>query len=401
LQQSAVALADILWDVLVIGAGPAGAICAVHLARSGHRVLLMDKAPFPREKPCGDGMLPGTLRCLERAGLSERFMDAARPLEGIRLYSLSGRSIDIQGSCWTLERERFDALLVREAVDSGAAFCLGEAEEIVPLYSDGVATCSLAGSAAPLKARFIVAATGASTTLLREAGMACQEAPSALAVRCYVLSPVSLDRMVFSSLRELVPGYCWIFPMEGGKFNMGCIAYQDKRRAIPNLRETFQRLLEDFSIAGEIMKRAEEVSELKGGTLRCGLERVPSFRKESLLAVGETIGTTFPLTGEGIGNAMRTGELAADAIHRALVSNDPSKLDCFKERIEEEMMPLHRGYWKAHHWMSRSWFLEWVVRRTGENRLLQKAWSQLIEGRANPVHVMSLWSILKSHLKKA
>jgi flavin-dependent dehydrogenase len=88
-QSTVDSLPDLLWDVMIIGAGPAGSMAALHLAAQGHKTLLLDKHRFPRNKTCGDGLIPDAIRCLQRAGLYEKVCQAGRQ---IKMATVQGRT---------------------------------------------------------------------------------------------------------------------------------------------------------------------------------------------------------------------------------------------------------------------------------------------------------------------
>src|SRR5438445_10440239 len=112
-QQASESVAQELWDVLVIGAGPAGSIAALHLARRGHRVLLLDKEHFPRDKTCGDGLLPEAQAVLQRAGLLDRALELGQRLDILSMFSPSGIECQVPGKYLVLKRRLLDALVAR------------------------------------------------------------------------------------------------------------------------------------------------------------------------------------------------------------------------------------------------------------------------------------------------
>ena len=108
------------WDVVVAGAGPAGATVASHVARAGHRVLLLDRHDFPRDKVCGDGLIADTLGALERLAALPAVRDRARTVGRTTIFSASRHRIEIEGEFLTLKRREFDAIVANHAVAQGA-----------------------------------------------------------------------------------------------------------------------------------------------------------------------------------------------------------------------------------------------------------------------------------------
>jgi len=119
------AIQDIQVDSLVIGAGPAGSAAAIQLAKAGLSVALVDRLAFPRDKVCGDALIPDALRALDELCLKDRVLEKARFLEKIRVYAPNERFIVIPGDCACVPRETLDDIIRREAVYRGAQFYAG------------------------------------------------------------------------------------------------------------------------------------------------------------------------------------------------------------------------------------------------------------------------------------
>jgi geranylgeranyl reductase family protein len=395
-QQASETVAEQLWDVLVIGAGPAGSVAALHLATQGHRVLLLDKKHFPRDKACGDGLLSDAQGVLDRAGLLGRALELGHQVETLSVFSPSGIECQIRGRYLVVRRRLLDALLARKAVEAGAIFCHGDAARVVE-EDNGLVTCSLKGSGRSYRARAGVIATGASVDLLWKLGLVTRRDASGAAVRCYVRSALDLSRLVVAYDHRTLPGYSWIFPMRGQEYNVGCARfYRNGRREPVNLRRMFQQFTTHSPLARALLQKGEIVSPLQGALVRCGLHGVASAGAH-LLAIGETVGTTYPSTGEGIGKAMETGELAAEMIHEALRStNGEQTLRGFPARLEERWRRKYRGYEIAARWLSNRWLNDLVAWRARQSPFFLKAVMDVMSDASDPRSVFSVGSILKS-----
>ena len=130
--------------------------------------------------------------------------------------------------------------------------------------------------------------------------------------------------------------------------------------------------------------------------LRCGLSGTHPHGPGNVLVLGESIGATFPFTGEGIGKAMETGEIAAEVAHDALVSGDLNRLSKFPHRIEHELKPKFLGYRIAENWFSRPWLNDLVARRIRSSRFLQDLVAGIVNETVDPREIFSLRGILRS-----
>lgn len=111
-----------IYDVAIVGAGPAGSAAAIRLVREGAKVLLVDKKEFPRDKVCGDALIPDSLKCLRRLGVMDQVLSKGKKLDTAILYSPSRIEVQVPGEFVTIKRFDFDSLLVSEACASGVQF---------------------------------------------------------------------------------------------------------------------------------------------------------------------------------------------------------------------------------------------------------------------------------------
>lgn len=395
-QSTVDSLQDLLWDVMIIGAGPAGSMAALHLAAQGHKTLLLDKHRFPRNKTCGDGLIPDAIRCLQRAGLYEKVCQAGRQIKMVTVFSPSRVELEVSGEFLTVKRQILDEILAREAVVRGATFCQGKVKSL-SLDSQGLVTALFSDSPRQIRTRIAVIAMGADVSLLRQLDMVSRPKASGIALRGYLRSSVNLDRMIVSFDRAIIPGYAWIFPMAHHEYNIGCcILYRGTPTDQPNLKEMFSKFTAEFPLAQELLHQGELVTPLQGAMLRCGLTGSQPLKGENILAIGESIGATFPCTGEGIGKAMETGELAASVIHKALTKRRNEYLQEFPRLLEEKLKPRYLGYHIAENWLAKAWLNDFMVRRARKSRLLREAFTGILAETVDPRVVFSISGVLKS-----
>jgi geranylgeranyl reductase family protein len=375
----------------VAGAGPAGSIAALHLARRGFAVLLLDRAAFPREKVCGDGLITDALRALRRAGLYEEVAAAGHRVGLATAYSPAHIAVDVPGEVLTLRRLRLDAILASGAARAGARFVRGAVTSAEP-REDRV-RLGLEGLSGPVEARFLLIATGAGLSLQKELGMVLRPEPSAFALRGYVRSEVTLDRLLFAFDRSLAPGYGWIFPLGGGEFNVGV---GRPAWAAGSIRAGFDRFLEQFPPARELMASGRLLGPPKGAMLRMGLTGSVPSNHPRVLAVGEGVGTTFPFSGEGVGKAMESAEIAAEAVGEALETGDLGAVRRYPEVLERRLRPRYHGYAMAERWVGRPWLCDLIFRRARKSAWMQEALRGLAEETVDPREVFSWRGFWKS-----
>ncbi|MFW6163112.1 MAG: geranylgeranyl reductase family protein [Planctomycetota bacterium] len=369
------------WDVAVVGAGPAGTVAACHLARQGHRVVLLDRQPFPREKVCGDGLIQDTLGHLDRMGLLGRVRREAHRVRGVSAFSPSRIEVRAHGDLLLLKRERLDALLAQGAAAAGAVFCRAEVRDLRPQTDGGVALAA-ADHNSPLRSRIVLIATGARLGLARRVGGIRTPPPNAVAVRRYVRSTIHLDRGVCYYAPALVPGYAWLFPVGDGTFNAGCIEFRPLSGGSGrHLGRAFDRISRALPLAGDLMRRATHVGPLRYAMLRCASQGAPPLLAPGVLAAGEAVGTTLPLTGEGVGAAMTSAQIAAEAIHQALAADTLDPLETYPRRLATALRPRHLAYAAGQRCLSLPWLNDLVARRAGRGGPVRQLIDQMLAER--------------------
>jgi flavin-dependent dehydrogenase len=189
----------------------------------------------------------------------------------------------------------------------------------------------------------------------------------------------------------VLPGYAWVFPLGDGWFNMGCGVFHRGRRASRvNLRDTFAAFTERFPTARAIWRQRTDATPLAGARLRCGLEPDASYDGRRTVAVGETIAATFPFTGEGIGKAMETAELAADLVSLALRLDDPQTLAAYPTRLDQQVAPRYDGYLAAERWIRWPRLTDFVAARVAHNGRLRRAAAGVLSETADPRQIFSV-----------
>ncbi len=331
-------------DVLVVGAGPAGAIAALVLARAGVRVRLIDRATFPRDKLCGDSLNPGAMALLARHHLGEAVEARGLPVEGMWLTGPGG--IGVAGTYprgllgRSLTRADLDVMLVSAAERAGAAVELGvrvtgpltDGDARRPRVT-GVATASRAGRPIERRARVVIAADGRRSTLAVALGLIrSPRYPRRWALGAYYEGVDGLTRRGEMHVRS--GRYLGVAPVPNGLANVCLVVPEARARAAmrapavaieaaltadPALRERFRRA-----------RRVSAVRALGPLAVDAAAAGVPG-----LLLAGDAAGFVDPITGDGMRIAMRGAELAAIAAQRALDGMAEAYRELALERARE------------------------------------------------------------------
>jgi menaquinone-9 beta-reductase len=348
-----------VWDVLVVGGGPAGSACAYWLSEAGWDVALVEKKVFPRSKTCGDGLTPRAVRQLADMGAEAALVGAHR-YRGLRAHAF-GRSLDLAWPDhpsfpdygYTITRHDLDGLVNERAVKAGAAVWQGT-EALEPIIAEGAATdkglapCAGAtvrdtstGKVREVRARYVVVADGSNSRFGRALGAERDRSrPLGMALRGYYHSPGHDGDLIESHLDirdnhgAVVPGYGWIFPLGDGRVNVGVgVLSSDQRWKGINtstLMDHFVRGAPDrWGLSPETALGAPT-----GGKLPMGLAVGPRVGPNTLL-IGDAGGVINPFNGEGISYGYETGRLAAATIGEALSGGGPGALADYERRLEE------------------------------------------------------------------
>ncbi|HQA30982.1 MAG TPA: geranylgeranyl reductase family protein [Propioniciclava tarda] len=346
-------------DVIVVGAGPAGSTTARYLATRGLNVSLLDKAEFPRDKVCGDGLTPRCTRALIRMGIDVSTEAGWIHNQGLRVYG--GRVEPFVFPWPELEtfptfglarrRTEFDHLLADHAVAGGAHLYTG-ANVTEPVLRQGRIVGVRTKDGRLFNAPVVVAADGNSSRLALAMGREKrQDRPMGVAVRTYVASPRHDTDYMESWLQlwdgtpgksNLLPGYGWAFPLGDGTMNVGLGTVAPNAAALG--KTDYRAMLETWlkGAPDEWGISWDGVQEpIKGAALPMSFNRQPAYA-DGLLLVGDSGGMISPFNGEGIAYALEAGELAADAIAEAHyrghgTSSAERALQGYQNRVKAEL----------------------------------------------------------------
>ena len=303
-------------DLLVIGAGPAGCAAAIAATRAGRSVVVVDRATFPRDKTCGDGLTAGALRLLEHLDVPLAALDSSAPVSDVVLVSPSGRRMELPlprvgEHARVMRRVDLDAALVGAARAAGAAVIEGGALTALKSLDSGVEATLDDGQV--LRAPFAIASDGNYSTARR---LLTPDAPPLLgewsAFRQY-FSGVDDPRLWVLFERDLLPGYAWVFPLPGGRANVGFGMLRGPGVSGKVLAAKWRDLLDRPSLRAVMGPNAVAEGSHRAWPIPSHLDPARLAHGRVLFA-GDAAGVVDPMTGEGIAQALETGILAARAI---------------------------------------------------------------------------------------
>jgi geranylgeranyl reductase family protein len=300
-------------DLLVVGGGPAGAAAAIRARAAGLSVFVCDKASFPRDKTCGDGLTTSALRLLERLGLEPAEVEGWEPVGEVVLRSPSGRVVELplpQDGLFAAvaPRAALDAALLDIAARSGAEIHQGAALESLDSHGSGVEATVGDNT---VVARYVVAADGMYSTVRRLTDAGGPHLGEWHAFRQY-FTGVTDRRLWVIFERDLLPGYAWVFPVAGGRANVGFGLPRRPGVSVRPMAAQWRDLLERPALRA-LLGDAEPEGHHRAWPIPADLARAP-LSTGRVLFTGDAAGATDPMTGEGIAQALLTGILAAEAI---------------------------------------------------------------------------------------
>lgn len=339
-------ISDSSFDAIVVGAGPGGSSCAAYLGREGVKVLLLDKASFPRDKTCGDAVSGKSMRVMRELGLVEGLEKARHgKITGV-LFSSPDRhvaSINFHkkdpnrpgGSGYCVRRMDTDRLLF-EAAKKTKNVTTKEKFQVTGVLMEGgravgvkgIDTANREAGERQFRAKVVVGADGVNSAVVREVlgekEAKLDPAHSCDAVRGYYRGIGGLtDKIEIHFLKSCMPGYFWIFPLEDGHANVGLgILSEDLQKSMKNGGKNLLTIFNDAIANDPMISERFRGAKLVEGTLTGWRLPFGSRRRkvagEGWVLVGDAASLVDPFSGEGVGNATLSGRLAAQAISDAL-----------------------------------------------------------------------------------
>ncbi|GJM37701.1 MAG: menaquinone reductase [Acidimicrobiales bacterium] len=326
-------------ETLIVGAGPAGTAAAIELARHGRDALVVDRATFPRDKCCGDGLTALALRELEHLGLEPSSVDSWRVVDEVVIRAPGGRERryrlpDGPGyHAAVARRTDLDAALVVRAGEAGATIEQGVNLRDVTADDHGI-TAEIDGLGT-VRARHLIAADGMWSPVRKALGLRVDGYRGEWhAFRQYYenVSPRAGNELIVWFEKDLLPGYAWSFPLADGRANIGFGIQRGGAHAVGDMKQLWPDLLSRPHIREVLGPDAQPEDPHKAWPIPARVGRVPLVGPHTMF-VGDAAAVTDPMTGEGIGQALLTGRLAAEAI-----MGDADAIATYEREVRRELV---------------------------------------------------------------
>lgn len=398
-------------DVVIIGAGPAGSTTSHFLSKYKIPHIIIDKAEFPRDKICGDGLSGKVVSVLEDLNpewLDEMQNDSRHFLDswGVRFVAPNGNAIDLpfrtnqekprRAPGFISKRYYFDYFLFSRLNQGFASVFTGMALTDIEQAEDGLILHLKKGDQTiEGKARLVVAADGDHSVIARKLAHQRLEPFSYYAgVRAYYKNVSEMHPKNFIELHflpECLPGYFWIFPLPNNEANVGVgILSSDIKKKHLDIKDILRRAVEFNPTIRDRFRDAKLIDPVKGWRLPLAIEK-RSVSGAHYLLTGDAGALIDPFTGEGIGNAMLSGQIAAGVIQQAVKEHNfsASFLKQYDQQLYQAMwseLSLSRTLQKL---VRRRWLFNFVINRINSNKNLHETFSTMFNNLDNRAKLRS------------
>jgi geranylgeranyl reductase family protein len=344
--------ADLVCDVLVVGAGPSGIAAALTLRANNFDVIVIDKAFFPRDKCCGDGLTTGALRILDELGFDPQSVPNWTVCNDVWLRSPSGS--EMQFSLPT--RGQFSAIAPRIELDNALVqlarsknIRVLEGHEFVSVReqtSDHITIdiSSNNNKSETVQSKFVIASDGMWSPVRKSLGMST---PGYLgewhAFRQYAnnVTGSAKDRLHVWFEKDLLPGYAWSFPLQDGRVNIGFGILRGGKYSVQQMKDLWPNLLARKHIAGALGSGVVMEDRHTAWPIPARVTSAP-LSSGRVLFIGDAACVTDTLTGEGIGQALLSGQLSAQAIVAGISREASVTRNKYEQLVKQNFFADHR-----------------------------------------------------------
>ena len=401
-------------DCSAFAVWPGGSTCAMYCARRGYKVLLLDKAKFPRDKTCGDAISGKSVRVLHDLGLSEHIQKIPHtPIHGVTFSSPKGVVVSIpfktapgqaKGTGYCIRRQEFDAFLFSH-VQKEKNVTVKQETTVTDLIWEGDRLAGLKAKDSSnheheFRGKVIVGADGAQSVVAARLGLhSVVPKHHCTAARAYYSGIKGLTNDIeIHFIKTVLPGYFWIFPLENGMANVGIgMVTEDVQKRKLNLVKAMFEAIEKDPLFKERFKEAKLLEgTTKGWTLPFG-----SFHRKAhghgFVLLGDAASLIDPFSGEGVGNAMTSAKIASTYIDSAIRTGDFSakhfakyESDLWNEIGDE----LHSSY-QLQRIGRIEFLLNLVVNKTAKSKEVRETISAMLDDREKKGQLISPLFYLK------
>lgn len=369
-------------DITIVGAGPSGCACALALQGSGLRIVMIDKAVFPRDKVCGDAIPGPAFKAMDRIrpewGQQMRQFADKTDIHTSKIFAPNGKTFALDWISYAYNSKRldFDQFLVQLVRSDTETEIVNKHLTNISEEKDGLRCHFRDGSF--LKTDLIIGCDGANSIVKRQLGKSVgADKPGAIAVRAYFwgVEDVKAGTNEFHFFNEL-PGYFWIFPLPGGYTNIGFGVSKKRSRKTPvNLPDSLQKIITTFPSIAPRFKQANHMEKTKGFALPVWSGK-GAISGNRFMLCGDAASLVDPLQGHGIDKAMWSGLLAAKQAIRCFELHDftARHLSEYDQQVYQKMgAELSRSFWMMRTFLKFPWIINTVVRIGQSQKLIQWA----------------------------
>jgi len=383
-----------MYDVIIVGAGPAGTTAALYAHRLELKCILLDKAVFPRDKICGDALSGKSIRIMRELGI----LDELNNLDGSEINRITFGSpkniqfdVNLKGTQnndqitkgFVIPREIFDNYLFEKAnavADTRQGFSV---KDLIfeNNYVVGVKGKTRSGKEEEFRAPVVMGCDGSNSIVARKLGLYEMEMDhTSVAVRCYYEGVKGLtDQIELHYVKEVNPGYFWLFPAGDGRANIGIgLSKSDMKKE----NRTLRQIMDEVTQTEYFKERFADAKQLErpvGWNLPLGSIHRKNHGNGFML-LGDAAGLVDPFTGEGIGNAMVSGQYAMEVAIKSKLSGDFSEKAFaeYDELLWREIGKELRTSTKLQSLARSKFLLNFVINRASRNEEVQNIISGML-----------------------
>ena len=383
-----------MYDVIIVGAGPAGTTAALYAHRLELKCILLDKAVFPRDKICGDALSGKSVRIMRELGI----LDELNNLDGSEINRITFGSpkniqfdVNLKGTQnndqitkgFVIPREIFDNYLFEKA-DAVTETLQGFSVKDLIIENDcvmGIIGKTKNGIEEEIRAPIVMGCDGSNSIVARKLGLYEMEMDhTSVAVRCYYEGVKGLtDQIELHYVKEVNPGYFWLFPAGDGRANIGIgLSKSDMKKENRTLRQIMDEVTQTEYFK-ERFANAKQLERPVGWNLPLGSIHRKNHGNGFML-LGDAAGLVDPFTGEGIGNAMVSGQYAMEVAAKSKLSGDFSEKAFaeYDELLWREIGKELRTSTKLQSLARSKFLLNFVINRASRNEEVQNIISGML-----------------------